>query len=170
MNEDIRAIRDEVDLLILSVHTGILLSYPNPDGRILAKELIEHGTDFVLGYGSHVLQGVEPYKNGGIAHSSSNFILDVLSGNVKLEMVIQKHLESVNLDICLAQDGVSRVSCVPILISETFQTVPTESEDAVRISGRLKSISDGPDRTQGMALWQHAGGLTVAHDVSVLAF
>jgi len=168
--EDLRAMRDEVDLLVVSLHAGILSDYPNLEDRRLARELIEQGADLVLGHGPHVLQGVEFYQGRVIAHSLGNFIIDLSSGNVQCKTATQEQQESVILDVELAHDGMSRVSYIPILISGSLQTVPASPQDAARILARLEILSNNLDRMHGLTLWQHAGMRNVEHELQVLAF
>lgn len=168
--EDMRALRDDVDLLIVSLHMGILSDYPNPEDRRLTKELIDHGADLILGHGPHVLQGVEVYQSRLIAHSLGNFIIDLSSGNVQCKTAMQEQRDSIILDVALARDCTPVVSYIPILISESFQTVPAGPKDAARILARLEALSSNLDHMHGLALWQHAGARSVEHELRVLAF
>ena len=65
------------DIVILLMHWGLEnYSYPSPDQRQMAKELIGAGADIILGHHPHVLQGVEFIKNGIVAYSLGNFLFD----------------------------------------------------------------------------------------------
>lgn len=168
--EDMRMLGDDVDILVVSLHTGILSDYPNPEDRRMAKELVDHGASLILGHGPHVIQGLEIYNNGGIAHSLGNFIIDLSSGNVQSDMAIQEQGESIILDVDLTETGVSSMNAFPIQVSESFQTVPAANDDSLRILSRVQALSEGLDRMQGLALWQHAGIRGVEHEIRVLAF
>ena len=73
--EDIKAIRDRVDWIIINFHWGEELSnYPQQWQSQLAHFTIDQGADVVVGHHPHVLQGAEIYKGRPIAYSLGNFI------------------------------------------------------------------------------------------------
>ncbi len=74
---DVQALRNQVDVLIVSLHWGI--EYENVPGsrqREEAHRIIESGADIIVGHHPHVMQGVEVYKGKIIAYSLGNFIFD----------------------------------------------------------------------------------------------
>ncbi len=73
--EDIRAIRDQVDWVIVNYHWGVELSeYPANWQIELAHATIDQGADLVVGHHPHVLQGAEIYNGRPIVYSLGNFI------------------------------------------------------------------------------------------------
>ncbi|MBD1938936.1 CapA family protein [Microcoleus sp. FACHB-68] len=73
--EDISAIRNQVDWIIVNYHWGAeLADYPADWQRQLAHFTIDQGADVVVGHHPHVLQGAEIYKGRPIAYSLGNFI------------------------------------------------------------------------------------------------
>jgi poly-gamma-glutamate capsule biosynthesis protein CapA/YwtB (metallophosphatase superfamily) len=73
--EDIKAIRDRVDWIIVNFHWGVELSnYPEYWQSDLAHFTIDQGADVIVGHHPHVLQGSEIYKGRPIAYSLGNFI------------------------------------------------------------------------------------------------
>ncbi len=75
MVNDIRALRPQVDLLILQLHWGWEFSfYPLRSYRDRARQLAEAGADLVLCHHAHVPMGVEVWKSSVIAHGLGNFI------------------------------------------------------------------------------------------------
>jgi hypothetical protein len=73
--EDIRAIRNQVDWVIVNYHWNETLDeYPAQWQRDLAHLTIDQGADMVVGYHPYVLQGAEIYKGRPIAYSLGNFI------------------------------------------------------------------------------------------------
>lgn len=73
--EDIRAIRNQVDWIIVNYHWGAeLADHPADWQRELAHFTIDQGADVVVGHHPHVLQGAEIYKGRPIAYSLGNFI------------------------------------------------------------------------------------------------
>lgn len=75
--EDIRAIRDKVDWVVVNYHwTEDIASYPEPWQMSLARSAIDQGADLVVGYHPNVLQGAEIYRGRAIAYSLGNFIFE----------------------------------------------------------------------------------------------
>lgn len=73
--EDIQAIRDRVDWIIVNFHWGVELSnYPESWQSNLAHFTIDRGADVVVGHHPHVLQGSEIYQGRPIAYSLGNLI------------------------------------------------------------------------------------------------
>ena len=78
MKEDIKKLRSQVDVLIMSIHWGIhfipavLADYQ----RDVAHAAIDAGADLILGHHSHILKPVEIYKDKVIFYSLANFALD----------------------------------------------------------------------------------------------
>jgi len=72
--EAIKKANNLSDVLIVSVHGGIELSFlPPPIWRKALREMIDLGVDIVLGHHPHVIQGIENYKDGFIAYSLGDF-------------------------------------------------------------------------------------------------
>ncbi len=77
IRNDIKALRDKVDVLIVSLHWGIEYEKrPTKQQRVLAHSIIDWGADLIVGHHPHVMQGIEIYKGKVIAYSLGNFIFD----------------------------------------------------------------------------------------------
>ncbi|MBW4693965.1 MAG: CapA family protein [Lyngbya sp. HA4199-MV5] len=73
--EDIKAVRSQVDWVIVNYHWGEELAIHPADWQVnLAHYTIDQGADVVVGHHPHVLQGAEIYKGRPIAYSMGNFI------------------------------------------------------------------------------------------------
>lgn len=168
--EDMHLLRDKVDLLIVSLHAGILSDYPNPEDRRLARALVDNGADLILGHGSHMLQGVETYHGCVIAHSLGNFVADPAAGNVETRVALQEQQESIILDVTLTRHRTLAMSFIPTVTGKRFQALPANPEEAVRILTTLDTLSKNLERMNGPALWKRAGALNVEHGLRVLAF
>lgn len=76
--EDIRMLRNQVDIVALSIHWGIhfipavLADYQ----RDVAHAAIDAGADVILGHHTHILKPIEVYKGKVIFYSLANFALD----------------------------------------------------------------------------------------------
>ncbi|TAD79385.1 MAG: hypothetical protein EA001_04450 [Oscillatoriales cyanobacterium] len=72
---DIRAVRDQVDWVVVNFHWGEELArYPAPYQREIGRRAIDAGADLVVGHHPHVLQGAEVYRDRAIVYSLGNFI------------------------------------------------------------------------------------------------
>jgi poly-gamma-glutamate synthesis protein (capsule biosynthesis protein) len=72
---DIRAIRNQVDWIIVNYHWGQELAEHPADWQMeLARFTIDQGADLIVGHHPHVLQGAEIYRGRPIAYSLGNFI------------------------------------------------------------------------------------------------
>lgn len=75
LQEDIKALRPQVDVLIVSVHWGVhfmpafLADYQFKLGHLI----IDAGADMILGHHAHLVKGVEVYKGKPIFYSLGNF-------------------------------------------------------------------------------------------------
>jgi poly-gamma-glutamate capsule biosynthesis protein CapA/YwtB (metallophosphatase superfamily) len=76
---DIRAVRKQAHVVVLSMHWGIhfvpatLADYQ----REVAHAAIDAGADLILGHHPHILKGVEFYRDRAIFYSLSNFAVDL---------------------------------------------------------------------------------------------
>jgi poly-gamma-glutamate synthesis protein (capsule biosynthesis protein) len=77
LENEVRMIKKNCDVLIASVHTGIeYVLEPEPEKIEKMRRLINYGVDIVLGSHPHVVQEIELYRNGLIAYSLGNLIFD----------------------------------------------------------------------------------------------
>jgi poly-gamma-glutamate capsule biosynthesis protein CapA/YwtB (metallophosphatase superfamily) len=77
--KDIRAARAELkaDLVLLFLHWGNELEpAASPEQQLLARRLIDHGADAIIGSHSHVTQGIEWYQGHPVVYSLGNFVFD----------------------------------------------------------------------------------------------
>ncbi|MBI4334054.1 MAG: CapA family protein [Chloroflexi bacterium] len=77
MEEDIRKLRGQVDILIVSQHwgthqPGVLSMYESAVGH----RAIEAGADLIVGHHPGIIKGIEIYKGKVIVHSTGNFALE----------------------------------------------------------------------------------------------
>lgn len=72
--ETIQSIKDNVDWVIVSLHTGTEYAPKPSSGTVkLAHDLIDAGADAILGHHPHVPQQIEVYNNKPIFYSLGNF-------------------------------------------------------------------------------------------------
>lgn len=76
MQDDIRALRDQVDILLVALHKGMVHTHAELQmyERPLAQAAIDAGADAVIGHHAHILRGIEVYKGRPIYHNLGNFV------------------------------------------------------------------------------------------------
>lgn len=94
----IRALREQVDFVIVSIHRGPENSpWPSPNQQDLYRAFIDAGANLVHGHHSHVPQGFEEYGGGSIFYGVGNFI-------VNAEKWASRHMSFVSVAILLDDD------------------------------------------------------------------
>ena len=137
MREDIRQVRDDVDVVILSFHWGVGAreSKDIPEAaRQFAREMIDEGADIILGHHAHVPKGVEVHNGGVILYSLANFSFG------------HSHdyfIDNFAARIAVTSDGVRRVEIVPIAGAGLDVTQPyvLEGPRAERLLGDIQELS-----------------------------
>lgn len=77
LQHSITSLRQEVDLLILSIHWGPNMQRrPSSDFQAFAHQLIDQGVDILHGHSAHVFQGVEVYRNRLILYDTGDLVDD----------------------------------------------------------------------------------------------
>jgi len=80
MVRDIRKLRPLCDVLVVSLHTGLLhvpIKIAMHDQQ-LARAAIDAGADVVLGHHAHILKGIEFYRSKPIFYGLCNLVFDHL--------------------------------------------------------------------------------------------
>lgn len=137
MREDIRRVRDEADVVILSFHWGVGAreSKDIPEAaRAFAREMIDEGADIILGHHAHVPKGVEVHNGGVIFYSLSNFSF----GHTH-----DYFIDNFAARVTLTADGPRRVEVVPIagLGLDVTQPYVLEGERAQRLLRDIRELS-----------------------------
>ncbi len=103
--EDIKNIRNSVDLVIVSLHWGYeYVPFPSPEQVEIGRKLIDCGADIIFGGHPHVLQSYEIYKGKPLVYSLGNFIFDHTYIKNTRESIIAKirvdrNTKDINIDI-----------------------------------------------------------------------
>lgn len=101
-SEDIAKARSQVDVLIVSMHSGTeyVTDHPNTKQTTFARSAIDAGADMVIGHHPHVLQPIEVYKGKYILYSLGNFVFDQPWPDTKESALLhmQISLSSVDMD------------------------------------------------------------------------
>jgi poly-gamma-glutamate synthesis protein (capsule biosynthesis protein) len=129
--QDIRAIRKQVDWVVVNYHWGQELADHPADWQVaLAHFTIDQGADVVVGHHPHVLQGAEIYKGRPIAYSMGNFIF---GGNSR------KDYDTAILRVAL-KDQQMKVEFLPVEVRDYEPTV-VEGDRGLSILQQITTLS-----------------------------
>lgn len=117
--EEVARVKVSADYVVLLLHWGNeLVARPSRKQQQTGRMLIDAGVHVILGHHPHVLQPVEKYKNGVIAYSLGNFVMDSWQESPRT---------SVMLEITLGQEIEYRA--VPVTIDRlTYRPALTRDE------------------------------------------
>ena len=129
---DIRNYRNKASKVIVSLHWGAEhINKPSPAQKTIARSLISAGADLILGHHSHMVQGIEKYRNGLIVYSLGNFVFD------KYNSLFH---DSYILEISLGEKIEYKIH--PIVINEQYQPTimpPNRASEFKKYISRLSS-------------------------------
>lgn len=83
MVEDVKKLRSQVDVVVLSMHWGVhyipglIAMYQ----RECAHAAIDAGADLIVGHHPHIVKGIETYKGKVIFYSLGNFVMPAKPGH-----------------------------------------------------------------------------------------
>jgi poly-gamma-glutamate capsule biosynthesis protein CapA/YwtB (metallophosphatase superfamily) len=130
--EDIQAIRDQVDWIVVNFHWGVeLAQYPGDWQIELARFTIDQGADLVVGHHPHVLQGAEIYKGRPIVYSLGNFIFGGNSRN---------NYDTAVLKVSLKADRKMKVEFLPVEVRQ-YQAKIVKGQKGDEILQQLERLS-----------------------------
>jgi len=171
VEEDIRALRGRVDVLLVSLHFGLMYTdYPRLNDQAFLRRLIDLGVDAILGHHPHVCQGIEAYGRGLIAYSLGEFVFDPRAGNVVATQFLARRAETMILRCRFGKSGLAGWEMVPVRIGTDLAPKSAEGEDAARIRRRFEAFSKplAGDGLKALDLEVLAGSVLVGHELRVL--
>jgi poly-gamma-glutamate synthesis protein (capsule biosynthesis protein) len=129
---DIKAIRDQVDWVVVNYHWGVeLAKYPTDAQIDLAHFTIDQGADLVVGHHPHILQGAEIYKGRPIIYSLGNFIF---GGNSRSDY------DTAVLKVGL-KDHQMKVEFLPVEV-KSYQPKVVSGDRGTEILHQIENVSD----------------------------
>ena len=138
LENDLPAIKAEVDILIVWIHWGIVPDEKISDRqRLFAHRLIELGADAVVGQKSHIWQGMELHQEKPIFYSLSDLLFDAYSRQYSRTLVPQLIYEGSKL---------SQIRLVPVWLEPekiSYQPARLEGEDAQAVLQNYQQMSPG---------------------------
>ena len=163
---DIRKLRSQVDVLVLSIHWGI--HFVPAVLADVAHAAIDAGADIILGHHTHILKPIEVYKGKVIFYSLANFALDPPQAFTEdLERQDQhKEIMKLNADwknskkkmpedsyktilakIEIAEKRIQQVGYLPVLLDEDSnpEVLSEDRREFEEIARYIESINDDQD-------------------------
>ncbi len=133
VSNDIKALKDRVDVVVVSCHTGSQYNpYPAPETRQLAHAAIDSGALIFLGHHPHVPQGLEKIGKGIAVYSLGDFVTPVHTEDTRRTFFIR---------IKIADGQVQEREIVPCYITDDCQTILAEGELREKIASHIEKIS-----------------------------
>jgi len=171
VEEDIRALRSRVDVLLVSLHFGLMYTdYPRLNDQALLRRWIDLGVDAILGHHPHVCQGIEAYRRGLIAYSLGEFVFDPRAGNVVATQFLARRAETMILRCRFGKPGLAGWEITPVRIGTDLAPRTAEGGDAARIRRRFEAFSKplAGDGLKALDLEALTGSVLVGHESRVL--
>lgn len=157
MEEDIRQLRAQADIVVASYHWGIsrhasVIDYQ----RTLARSAIDAGADVVIGHGTHVLQPIEFWRGRPIFYGLANYTFDWWKQNNAPNGLLAR--------VVVRNKKLTAVSCVPVQrnaknnpvlldpnigtgreLFEELQRLSADSSVELRIEGKEILVTEGDE-------------------------
>jgi poly-gamma-glutamate capsule biosynthesis protein CapA/YwtB (metallophosphatase superfamily) len=118
---DVSAARLQADLVIVLIHSGFevtpaLIPNVSSNQKAEARAAVDSGAALVIGSHPHVLQKIERYRDGLIAYSLGNFVMDQYAGTANASIILR---------VVLTRAGVESYDWVPVLIKNGLPFLTT---------------------------------------------
>lgn len=128
---DVAAIRPEVDLVVVHLHSGYeYIEEPSEPQVAAARAAVDVGADLVIGHHAHILQGIHNYRDGVIAYGLGNFVFN-----------IDGPPETAILNVWLDQNGVRQMEIIPAIVQQYGQPRLATYDEARPILSRVYYLS-----------------------------
>ncbi len=135
VQEDIKKLKPEVDLIIITLHWGPNWQERPPQAfRDLTHAMIDAGADVIHGHSNHVFQGIEWYKDKLILYQTGDFVDDYAIDPS------QRNDRSFLFIIEVYDKSLEKLSLVPTII-DNMQVNAANARDARESLGRMQRLS-----------------------------
>lgn len=137
MEMDIKKLRAQVDIIVISCHWGVSGSHQVQDyQRTIGRAAINAGADIVMGHHPHVFQGIELWQGCPIFYSLGNFAFD-------WERMRGRHLDGLLVSCEISNRRLNDVSIMPVRRnSENFiEILDSTSAEGHRIVEHVGALS-----------------------------
>jgi poly-gamma-glutamate synthesis protein (capsule biosynthesis protein) len=129
---DVAVARDNSDIVIVLLHSGYeYVEQPSPEQSAAARVAIDAGADLIIGHHTHVLQGLEFYKDGVIVYGLGNFAF-AIDGDPSTGI----------LNVWLDKEGVRQIDLVPAMVQLGGQPRLATQSEASDIKNKVNYLTD----------------------------
>lgn len=156
IERDIALVRDTVSHVIVSLHWGFQFDlYPEPEQIELSRKIIDRGALIVHGHHTHVVQGLERYRNGLTLFSLGNFFFPDFkrTDGCRFHFPKESH-RSVIVQCEVGSDGVRSFSLVPVLVGSDYRIRLLRGNTADRIIAEYNRRSAVINSTDYFEYWR----------------
>ena len=135
VKKSIDQVRDQVDILIATVHWGPnMRERPTQEFIDFAHAIIDAGVDVIQGHSAHIFQGIEVYKNKLVLYDTGDFVDDY-----RIDAQLRNDL-SFLYQIEVAKDGIKKLTLTPVHI-DNMQVNKATGTDAQWALDRIQKLS-----------------------------
>ena len=144
IKEEIKAMKQQCDVLIVSMHWGSEKVYEAKPNQVeLAHLAVDAGADLVIGHHPHVVGGIENYKGVQIVYSLGNFCFGGNDNPYDTDAMVYQQT------FVMGEDGIESVSAkiYPISVTSSkttnnYQPILLEGDDANRVLKKIAKNSE----------------------------
>lgn len=171
ISSSVKALRPDVDLLIVSLHQGVnYVPYASPRQRAFNQVAVAAGADLVVGHHPHVIQGHERMGNALAFYSLGEFLFDPSIGDV-----VDPRWEEARRKTCLIEVDFTRgqplaFTVTPYRREDDFEVREVEGADAEEFSRYFTEISRVYEDYDPRLYVEAAGEGVVPHALKVLLY
>jgi len=127
-------VKQKADYVLVYYHWGDeKVNKPNRGQKKIAKSLIDHGADAIIGSHPHVLQGFDTYKGKPIAYSLGNFLFpDYVSGRTAETGILELQLKNDEIHTSFYPHILANNQITPLsddLLSDQYRYLESISND-----------------------------------------
>ena len=160
MVKDIQSLRQEVDVLVVSMHWGvhfipsIIAQYQYEVGHAA----IDAGADIIIGTHAHILKGIEVYQGKAIFFSLCNFCMDLpIAGPVAKAMAAAMHRPAIT-DVVIDQQNYCRIGHYTWAVDPEYPTYafPADSRKSILVKCQINDKK--LQRVSFLPLWISKNG------------
>lgn len=146
IEDTMKAMREQCDILIASFHWGNELEYKATSKQIhLGHLAVDLGADLVLGHHPHIVNGIEVYKGVNIVYSLGNFCFGGKRNPDDKDTFIYQHTFTENEDGSITGEGTvipCKITSVENDEYNNYQPTPvTDPDEAEAILRKIERYS-----------------------------
>lgn len=132
---DIAHLRQQVDIVIISLHWGPnMRQRPTQEYIDAAHQMINAGADIIHGHSAHIFQGIELYNSKLIMYDTGDFVDDY-----QIDPVLRND-QSILVFVTVDKKEVKQVKVIPLIISN-MQVNQAEGSEASSILKKIQALS-----------------------------